>query len=94
MAAQDGDPRSTLELYRATLRLRHELPALASGRLAWRDSPPGSLVFERSADSSTVVCVVNVEAPSVTLPEGGLVLASDELEGAFLHPGTAAWLAG
>jgi hypothetical protein len=30
-----------------------------------------------------VVCVVNVDAPSVPLPEGELVLASDELEGSF-----------
>ena len=94
VAAQDGDSQSMLELYRATLRLRRRLRALASGRLAWRDSPPGSLVFERAADSSTMVCVVNVDAPSVPLPEGELVLASDELEGSFLPPGTAAWLEG
>jgi alpha-glucosidase len=94
VAAQDGDSQSMLELYRATLRLRRRLRALASGRLAWRDSPPGSLVFERAADSSTMVCVVNVDAPSVPLPEGELVLASDGLEGSFLPPGTAAWLEG
>jgi alpha-glucosidase len=92
VAAQESEPDSTPALYRAALRIRRQLAALTSGGLVWRDSPPGSLVFERSTGSETVVCAVNVDAQSVPLPEGELVLASDELEGAALPPGAAAWL--
>jgi alpha-glucosidase len=92
VAAQESEPDSTLALYRAALRIRRRLAALTSGDLAWRDSPPGSLVFERSTGSETVVCAVNVDAQWVPLPEGELLLASGELEGAALQPGVAAWL--
>jgi alpha-glucosidase len=92
VAAQEDDPASTLALYRAAVRLRRETPALVAAGFAWRDSPPGSLVFERWANESRVVCAVNVDARSVPLPEGELVLASEELEGGALPPGAAAWL--
>ena len=92
VAAQDGDPGSTLELFRAALRLRHELAALTSGALAWRATTPGSLVFERSTGPSAVVCAVNVDAPALVLPDGELLLASTKLESGSLPPGTAAWL--
>ncbi len=92
VAAQDAEPGSMLALYRAALHRRHELPALTSGGFAWRDGPPGSLVFERSTSSGRVVCAVNVSASSLSLSDGELVLASEALEGPTLPPGTAAWL--
>jgi alpha-glucosidase len=92
VGAQQGDAASTLELYRNALRLRHELPALTSGDLRWRESTRGSLVFERTRGGSAVVCAVNVDAGPMPLPDGKLVLASDDLDGGALGPGAAAWL--
>jgi alpha-glucosidase len=92
VAAQEDDPASTLALYRAALRLRHELAALTSGGFEWRVGPPGALAFERSTGSSRVACAVNVDAATFSLPDGDVVLASEELEGRALPPGAAAWL--
>lgn len=92
VAAQDGDPASTLELFRAALRLRRATPALTLGGFEWQDGPAGSLVFERSRNGSRMTCVVNVDAAEIALPDGDLVLASGELERRALPPGTAAWL--
>jgi len=94
VASQEGDPASTLELFRAALRLRSAAPAFASGAFAWLDGPPGALVFERSANGSRVTCAINVDAQEMTLPEGKLLLATAELEGRILPVGTAAWLSG
>jgi alpha-glucosidase len=81
--AQLEDEASPLSLYRRALELR------PSGGFAWRDSPPGTLVFERDG----VVCAVNVDAPSLATPEGRVVLASEPGLGGELAPGTAAWIA-
>jgi alpha-glucosidase len=81
---QQGDPRSTLALYQAALRLRPEV----TGPFAWRESPAGSLVFERGG----VVCAVNVDAGPLPLPEGEVLLASEPLDGRVLPPGAAAWV--
>ncbi|MFJ6996429.1 glycoside hydrolase family 13 protein [Streptomyces sp. NPDC003090] len=49
--AQTGDPASTLELYRAALRVRREHPALgAGGPVEWLPVPPGLLAFRRAAE--------------------------------------------
>jgi alpha-glucosidase len=79
--SQLADPGSTLSLYRRALELR------PSGGFAWRESPRGTLVFERDG----LVCAVNVDAPPFPLPAGELLLASDGVDGA-LPVGTAAWL--
>ena len=34
-------------------------------RSRWRESPPGTLVFERSSRTSTVVCMVNIDADAL-----------------------------
>ncbi|HEX2772089.1 MAG TPA: glycoside hydrolase family 13 protein [Micromonosporaceae bacterium] len=67
VAAQTGDPASTLELYRQALRLRREHPALAdleaSGELTWLETEPGVLAFRR-AGARPLTCVVNLaDAP-------------------------------
>jgi alpha-glucosidase len=71
-ARQAGDPSSTLELYRAALRIRRTDPALSGGTLRWLDAPKGVIAFARSADSGApgapgLVCVVNVSGASVPL---------------------------
>jgi alpha-glucosidase len=81
--AQSGDPGSMLELTRRALALR------PGGGLAWRESPPGTLVFSRDG----VVCAVNVSAPSLPLPAGELLLASAADVRDVLLPARAAWIA-
>jgi alpha-glucosidase len=78
--AQLEDESSVLSLYRRAIELR------PSGAFAWRDSPPGSLVFERDG----VLCAVNVSAEPFAL-EGDVLIASEAL-GDELPPGAAAWL--
>jgi alpha-glucosidase len=81
VAAQLADAGSPLSLYRQALALR------PTGGFAWLDTPPGTLVFRRDE----LVCAVNVDAPSLPLPEGELLLASDT-PARMLPPGTAAWV--
>lgn len=89
--AQDGDPSSMLELYRKTLRLRHEESALGDGPLYWLDGQPaGVLAFARD---SSFACVVNLSDAAVPLPpHAEVLLASGPLDGADLPSDTAVWL--
>jgi alpha-glucosidase len=83
VAVQAGDPGSTLELYRRALALRPR-----DGKLEWRDSPAGTLAFARGL----LLCVVNLGAAELALPEGELLLASEPDVRDVLPPDTAAWL--
>lgn len=66
----ESDPDSILNLYRAALRLRRDLPADES--LTWLDSPGAHvLAFRRGAG---FVCVVNLGSESTVLPEHRSVL--------------------
>ncbi|HEY0636659.1 MAG TPA: glycoside hydrolase family 13 protein [Pseudonocardiaceae bacterium] len=89
--AQDGDPSSMLELYRAALRLRRSHPALGDGTLAFRgDLGDDVVAFDRSPGFT---CVVNLGASPVALPAGAeVLLASGPLTGSELPADTAAWL--
>ncbi len=90
-ADQDGDPASTLELYRAALSLRRSLEALGDGGLAWVDgAPEGVLAFTREPGFA---CWVNLSGAPVVLPAGaGVLLASGPLAGDELPVDTAVWL--
>jgi alpha-glucosidase len=91
--AQDGDPASTLNLYRAALRLRKEHPALGGGTLTWLDSPDGVLVLRRDPG---LVVVVNVSGEPVSLMAYGaeVLLTSGALDADGRLPvNTTAWLA-
>jgi alpha-glucosidase len=81
--SQNGRPESTLELFRAALRLRPR-----DNSFAWRESPPGTMVFERR----DVVCAVNVDTAELQLPEGEILLASSPGITTTLPPNTAAWI--
>jgi alpha-glucosidase len=81
VGAQSDDPTSTLELYRFALGHR------PTGDFEWLDGPSGTLVFRRG----DVVCLVNVDAPTLALPSGDLVVASERVPDG-LAPGTAAWV--
>ncbi|MCJ0868009.1 glycoside hydrolase family 13 protein [Streptomyces sp. AP-93] len=88
VAAQTGDPHSTLELYRAALELRHALPGLgapeagadASGGatgMQWLPAPEGVLLFTRPG----FVCTLNTRPSAVELPAPGRpVLSSAPVE--------------
>ncbi|MEU3963040.1 glycoside hydrolase family 13 protein [Streptomyces buecherae] len=100
VAAQTGDPHSTLELYRRALAVRREQPALGAGdAVRWLTAPDGVLSFRRDAPQGGVQCTVNTTSAPVRLPEPGPVLvASAELgpaEGGTreLPADTAVWWA-
>jgi alpha-glucosidase len=104
VAAQTGEPGSTLELYREALRIRRIHPALAGGRdgadgLTWLESEPGVLAFARGGTngSAALVCVVNLSgAPVFASGYGKPIIANEaaiEHDGKHLLPvDAAAWL--
>ncbi|WP_405921322.1 glycoside hydrolase family 13 protein [Streptomyces sp. NBC_00868] len=80
VAAQTGDPHSTLELYRAALELRRALPGLGSpdaGPLTWLPAPEDVLLFTRPG----FACTLNTRPAAVELPAPGRpVLSSAPVE--------------
>src|SRR5699024_5949314 len=92
--AEDGVAGSTLELYRAALRLRAELQGEET--LAWDEQLSGGdvLAFARPGGW---LSVTNFGAEPVTLPDGEVLLSSSPLEatddGGLALPGaTTVWL--
>ena len=90
--AQTGDGDSMLELYRRALHLRHGQRALGDGALRWLEAPEGALMFARDPG---FVCLVNLSAEPIPLPEGAdLLLASGPLIAPSRVPAdTGVWLA-
>ncbi len=66
----ESDPDSVLNLYRAALRLRRNLPADES--ITWLDSPGADVLAFRRGNG--FVCVVNLGSESTALPEHQSVL--------------------
>ncbi|WP_182903723.1 glycoside hydrolase family 13 protein [Microbispora sp. H10830] len=94
VAAQHGDPGSTLNLYRAALAIRRDHPALGDGDLTWLDAPPGVLAFARDPGFTLMV---NFGAEPVPLAwHHDVLLASGPLgcdfEPDLLPPDTGVWL--
>ena len=94
VAAQDGEPDSTLNFYRAALHARRANPALGDGPMSWIDTPAGVLAFQRGGGFA---CVVNYTDQPVNLP-GELstwkpVLASAESVPGTIAGASATWLA-
>ncbi|MFI7642107.1 glycoside hydrolase family 13 protein [Nonomuraea sp. NPDC049400] len=89
--AQEDDPGSTLNLYRAALRLRKEHPALGGGTLTWLDSPKDVLAIQR--DPGLVVMINTGEEP-VRLDLGGEVLLSSGplTDDGAIPPDTTVWV--
>ncbi|NJP32790.1 glycoside hydrolase family 13 protein [Micromonospora thermarum] len=82
VAAQSGVPGSTLELYRAALRIRRTHPALsaAASGITWLETEPGVLAFTRTAGDTVLTCVVNISgAPALIDGYGDPVVASETL---------------
>ncbi|MGN9807877.1 glycoside hydrolase family 13 protein [Micromonospora sp. BQ11] len=98
VAAQAGEPGSTLELYRAALRVRRSHPALSTGAsgITWLETGPGVLAFSRNAGEAVLTCVVNISgAPALIDGYGEPVVASEALTGQgsghLLPVDAAAW---
>ncbi|MGW3207872.1 glycoside hydrolase family 13 protein [Streptomyces sp. NPDC001135] len=87
VAAQEGDPTSTLEFYRSALAVRREHPALGAGRqVTWLDAPEGVLAFRRDTADGSFVCTVNLTAAPVSVATPGtLLLASADVEPGPAH---------
>ncbi|WP_207205328.1 glycoside hydrolase family 13 protein [Microbacterium protaetiae] len=85
---QQDDPDSTLNLYRAALRLRRGIPDLPLEWMAGLD--PDVLAFRRGG---TFACVVNTGDEPVSLPAHDTVLlTSVPLDGGMLPGDAAAWI--
>jgi alpha-glucosidase len=69
VAAQTGDPYSTLELYRSALALRRALPG---GPMRWLPGPEGLLALSRTG----LVCTLNTTGSEIELPLPGRLLIS------------------
>jgi alpha-glucosidase len=90
VAAQDGDPDSTLSFYRLALRTRREVSEDLSDEVTILDSAPDTLAFVRGGG---LVCALNCGTTPAPVPveAGELVLSSAPLEGGQLPADAAAW---
>ncbi|MEG8034130.1 glycoside hydrolase family 13 protein [Sphingomonas sp. LR61] len=88
--AEDGDPASTLSLYRAALDARRRLQQ--GEELTWLDAPDDVVAFARHDGWRSVT---NLGTTPVPLPSGDVVVASGPLgDAAGVLPGeTTVWLA-
>jgi alpha-glucosidase len=87
VAAQTGRAGSTLELYRTAIAIRRDL-LIGDEHFEWVDLGPEVLAFRRG---SGIVCAVNFGDRSIPVPEGELLLASDDVAKGV--PGdTAVWV--
>jgi alpha-glucosidase len=87
--AQEGDPESTLNLYREALRLRRELQTAET--LEWDEelSQGDVLAFSRPGGW---VNVTNFGAEPAALPAGEVLVSSSPLEEGVLPAATTVWL--
>jgi alpha-glucosidase len=85
---QLGDSGSTLEMYRAALRLR-SAHGLGVGELVWLDGYDNDVVALRNG---SVTVLANLGVTAVPLPGGDVVLASGPLDAGILPPDTTVWL--
>lgn len=76
VAAQTGDPLSTLEMYRSALRLRRALPGLGDSAMEWLEAPEGVLALSRPG----LVCVLNTRDDAVGMDLPGRLLLSSAPE--------------
>ncbi len=84
---QETDPASTLNLYRAALRLRRGLEG--PEELEWLDAPTGVLRFARPGGWH---CVTNFTGRPVEMPDGQVLVASGPLSDGSLPGETTVWL--
>jgi alpha-glucosidase len=90
VAAQEGDPDSTLSFYKLALRTRRELTDDLPDEITMLDTAPDTLAFVRGGG---LVCALNCGATPAPVPveAGELVVSSGPLEDGQLPADTAAW---
>jgi alpha-glucosidase len=88
VAAQEGVPGSTLELYRTTLEMRAKHLS-GDESLEWVGSTPETLGFRRGAD---VTVLVNFGQDPVPVPQGEVLVSSDDIVDGMLPPDSAVWV--
>ncbi|RNI19848.1 glycoside hydrolase family 13 protein [Flexivirga caeni] len=86
--AEEGDPASTLHLYRRALELRHRLQS--GEHLDWLETGRDDVLAFRRPDGW--VNVTNFGSTPTELPDGEILLASEDFEGRTLPGETTAWL--
>ncbi|MCX6503209.1 MAG: glycoside hydrolase family 13 protein [Microbacterium sp.] len=86
---EEGDPDSTLSLYRSLLRLRRE-HALGAGDLTWLEGFGDNAIAFRNGD---VTVIANVGATPLQLPAGRILVASGPVTEGMLPTDTTVWLA-
>ncbi len=85
---QLGDPESTLEMYRAALRLRRE-QALGNGSFGWIDGGDAVVAFRNNG----LTVLANMGTAAVPLPAGELLLSSGPLDAdGSVPPDTTVWV--
>ena len=91
VAAQDGDPGSMLELYRARCASAAPNPASATARWRWLDATPDVLAFARD---DTFANVTNLGTAPAPLPPHREVLRQQRAAQRRRHPSpdASAWL--
>jgi alpha-glucosidase len=89
--AQDGDPASHLNHYRAALAERRRHPALGDGTLTWDDDvPAGVLSFTREPGFR---CVVNFGPEPYALPaDAQILVASGDAASGTVGADEAVWI--
>jgi alpha-glucosidase len=90
--AQDGDPESTLNLYRRALALRAASPELLSGSFDWVKSHAGVLSYARTDEEHSVTVVMNTSGAPTALPIGELLICSAPLVAGELGNDAVAWV--
>jgi alpha-glucosidase len=88
VALQEGDPHSTLSLYREALALRRKLPPTAD--IAWATPTRPDVLHLSRPDG--LHSVTNFGPEPIPLPCGAIVLASARVEGGLLPQDTTAWV--
>ena len=87
VAAEEGDPDSTLEFYRAALATRRTFATTVGDDVELLDLGTDVLAFRRGP----VTVVLNCGTEPVALPDGDVVMSSGPV-GDTLPPDTAVWL--
>lgn len=81
VAEESGVEGSTLEMYRAALRVRREASALGEGPLEWLDASEGVLAYRRQGENGSVIVVLNLtDAPARLPSEWGVDVAMESSE--------------
>jgi alpha-glucosidase len=88
IAAQTGDPASTLELFRSALALRRARGLGGSEDFAWSDDGGAVLRFVRG----DVEVVANMGEVPVEIDEAAVLISSGPRESGVLPPDAAVWL--